>query len=73
MSYVPFQLHAVVMAGFASLFAPFGGFFASGFKRAFNIKDFGASLTLNFKRSIRRLMNSLCLRSQATQSRVTEG
>lgn len=36
--YAPFQLHAVVMAGFASLFAPFGGFFASGFKRAFNIK-----------------------------------
>lgn len=45
MSYVPFQLHAVVMAGFASLFAPFGGFFASGFKRAFNIKDFGRSLS----------------------------
>jgi phosphatidate cytidylyltransferase len=36
--YAPFQLHAVVMAAFASLFAPFGGFFASGFKRAFNIK-----------------------------------
>ena len=26
---------------FASLIAPFGGFFASGFKRAFRIKDFG--------------------------------
>jgi CDP-diglyceride synthetase len=24
--------------------APFGGFFASGFKRAFNIKDFGHSI-----------------------------
>jgi phosphatidate cytidylyltransferase len=24
--------------------APFGGFFASGFKRAFNIKDFGDSI-----------------------------
>ncbi|CDZ96858.1 phosphatidate cytidylyltransferase [Phaffia rhodozyma] len=43
-SYVPFQIHAVVMACFASLFAPFGGFFASGFKRAFNIKDFGHSI-----------------------------
>lgn len=32
------------MAIFASLVAPFGGFFASGFKRAFNIKDFGASI-----------------------------
>ena len=32
------------MAIFASLVAPFGGFFASGFKRAFNIKDFGHSI-----------------------------
>lgn len=32
------------MAIFASLVAPFGGFFASGFKRAFNIKDFGQSI-----------------------------
>lgn len=29
------------MACFASLIAPFGGFFASGVKRAFNVKDFG--------------------------------
>jgi Cytidylyltransferase family len=32
------------MSIFASLVAPFGGFFASGFKRAFNIKDFGHSI-----------------------------
>jgi len=32
------------MACFASLVAPFGGFFASGFKRAFNVKDFGQSI-----------------------------
>ena len=32
------------MATFASLVAPFGGFFASGFKRAFDIKDFGDSI-----------------------------
>ncbi|KAJ9104595.1 hypothetical protein QFC21_002093 [Naganishia friedmannii] len=32
------------MATFASLAAPFGGFFASGFKRAFDIKDFGHSI-----------------------------
>ncbi|CAI5516771.1 unnamed protein product [Closterium sp. Naga37s-1] len=37
----PFQRHAVVFAIFASSIAPFGGFFASGFKRAFKIKDFG--------------------------------
>ena len=32
------------MACFASLIAPFGGFFASGVKRAFDIKDFGQSI-----------------------------
>nr|CAD2168660.1 unnamed protein product [Meloidogyne enterolobii] len=37
----PFLFHSVVMALFASLIGPFGGFFASGFKRAFKIKDFG--------------------------------
>ncbi|VDL72328.1 unnamed protein product [Nippostrongylus brasiliensis] len=37
----PFVGHAIVMALFASLLGPFGGFFASGFKRAFKIKDFG--------------------------------
>ncbi|WVW78640.1 hypothetical protein I302_100600 [Kwoniella bestiolae CBS 10118] len=42
--YAPFQIHVLVMATFASLVAPFGGFFASGFKRAFNIKDFGHSI-----------------------------
>jgi len=42
--WAPFQIHAIVMAVFASLVAPFGGFFASGFKRAFNIKDFGDSI-----------------------------
>jgi phosphatidate cytidylyltransferase len=34
----------MVMAAFASIIAPFGGFFASGFKRAFKIKDFGESI-----------------------------
>lgn len=38
--YRPFTLHALFMAVFASLIAPFGGFFASGLKRAFLIKDF---------------------------------
>ena len=38
------QLHSIVMAIFASVVAPFGGFFASGFKRAFKIKDFGESI-----------------------------
>jgi phosphatidate cytidylyltransferase len=32
------------MACFASFIAPFGGFFASGFKRAFKLKDFGQSI-----------------------------
>jgi CDP-diglyceride synthetase len=38
------QLHAIAFAVFASLVAPFGGFFASGFKRAFKIKDFGDAI-----------------------------
>lgn len=38
------QCHAMVLALFASVVAPFGGFFASGFKRAFKIKDFGDSI-----------------------------
>ncbi|KAI0243859.1 phosphatidate cytidylyltransferase [Massospora cicadina] len=36
----PILLHSVVLSVFASLIAPFGGFFASGLKRSFNIKDF---------------------------------
>ncbi|KFH40523.1 putative phosphatidate cytidylyltransferase-like protein [Hapsidospora chrysogenum ATCC 11550] len=40
----PIQLHALVLATFASLIAPFGGFFASGLKRSFKIKDFGDSI-----------------------------
>ncbi|KAI9315916.1 cytidylyltransferase family-domain-containing protein, partial [Dichotomocladium elegans] len=40
----PIQLHTLIMGCFASLIAPFGGFFASGVKRAFNIKDFGQSI-----------------------------
>lgn len=38
------QFHAMVLAAFASIIAPFGGFFASGFKRGFKIKDFGDSI-----------------------------
>jgi len=37
----PFIIHSVVLSLFASIIGPFGGFFASGFKRAFKIKDFG--------------------------------
>lgn len=42
--WVPYEFHLLAMACFASLVAPFGGFFASGFKRAFDIKDFGHSI-----------------------------
>ncbi|KIK67380.1 hypothetical protein GYMLUDRAFT_156314 [Collybiopsis luxurians FD-317 M1] len=44
MSYMPYHFHLLSMSFFASLVAPFGGFFASGFKRAFKIKDFGHSI-----------------------------
>ncbi|KAF5837757.1 phosphatidate cytidylyltransferase 2 [Dunaliella salina] len=41
---MPVQLHAMVLALFASVIAPFGGFCASGFKRAFGMKDFGDTI-----------------------------
>ena len=34
----PMQFHALVIAVFASVIAPFGGFFASGVKRAYDLK-----------------------------------
>lgn len=37
-SILPVQWHALAFGLFASIIAPFGGFFASGFKRAFKIK-----------------------------------
>ncbi|GME97364.1 unnamed protein product [Ambrosiozyma monospora] len=40
----PIYLHSMVLATFASLFAPFGGFFASGLKRAVKVKDFGDTI-----------------------------
>jgi len=40
----PFQKHALALSIFASTIGPFGGFFASGFKRAFKIKDFGDTI-----------------------------
>eukprot|EP00510_Aplanochytrium_minuta_P005588 CAMPEP_0184028246 /NCGR_PEP_ID=MMETSP0954-20121128/14699_1 /TAXON_ID=627963 /ORGANISM="Aplanochytrium sp, Strain PBS07" /LENGTH=160 /DNA_ID=CAMNT_0026312999 /DNA_START=293 /DNA_END=775 /DNA_ORIENTATION=- len=41
---MPMDEHVFWMSMFASMVAPFGGFFASGFKRAFKIKDFGDSI-----------------------------
>uniref|UniRef100_A0A8C6P0V2 Phosphatidate cytidylyltransferase n=1 Tax=Nothobranchius furzeri TaxID=105023 RepID=A0A8C6P0V2_NOTFU len=40
----PFAIHSVFLSSFASLIGPFGGFFASGFKRAFKIKDFASTI-----------------------------
>jgi len=40
----PVQLHMIPLALFASLIAPFGGFLASGIKRAYNVKDFGTMI-----------------------------
>ncbi|KAF2713209.1 phosphatidate cytidylyltransferase 1 [Pleomassaria siparia CBS 279.74] len=40
----PVQFHVLNLATLASLIAPFGGFFASGLKRTFKIKDFGDSI-----------------------------
>ncbi|KAJ5072686.1 phosphatidate cytidylyltransferase photoreceptor-specific [Anaeramoeba ignava] len=41
---IPLQLHSLSFSIFASLIAPFGGFFASGLKRAMKIKDFGDTI-----------------------------
>ncbi|XP_050368190.1 phosphatidate cytidylyltransferase 2 isoform X1 [Argentina anserina] len=43
-SIMPVQWHALAIGLFSSIIAPFGGFFASGFKRAFKVKDFGDSI-----------------------------
>jgi hypothetical protein len=37
---MPVQIHALALAVFASVVAPFGGFLASAIKRAYRIKDF---------------------------------
>lgn len=39
-----FKVHIGVLALFASIIAPFGGFFASGVKRAYKIKDFADTI-----------------------------
>jgi len=39
---LPVQMHSLLLGMFASLVAPFGGFFASAIKRAYDIKDFDA-------------------------------
>lgn len=46
----PIQLTSLILAMFVSLVAPFGGFFASGFKRAFKIKVQKLLNLLGFRR-----------------------
>lgn len=43
-TYPTIYLHVTALATFASLIAPFGGFFASGLKRTFKVKDFGDTI-----------------------------
>ncbi|OWB55884.1 hypothetical protein B5S28_g1770 [[Candida] boidinii] len=43
-TFKPIYFHSMILGMFASLIAPFGGFFASGLKRAFKIKDFGHTI-----------------------------
>ncbi|KAF8820605.1 phosphatidate cytidylyltransferase [Cardiosporidium cionae] len=40
----PMLLHSLIIGAFAAFCAPFGGFFASAFKRTVKIKDFGDSI-----------------------------
>ncbi|TMW56920.1 hypothetical protein Poli38472_002845 [Pythium oligandrum] len=37
---LPIQFHSIVFSIFASVVAPFGGFYASAIKRTYNLKDF---------------------------------
>lgn len=46
MKLYPFQIHSIFLSAFGSLIGPFGGFFASGFKRAFKIKVRNTTLLL---------------------------
>ena len=41
---LPIQIHGIYYGLFASFIAPFGGFLASGIKRAYKRKDFDAFL-----------------------------
>lgn len=40
----PFLLHTFYLSLFSGIIAPFGGIFASGFKRTFKVKDFGTAI-----------------------------
>lgn len=40
----PFVFHSLALSLFSSVVGPFGGFFASGFKRAFKVKDFSDTI-----------------------------
>ena len=40
----PALIYSIIFCAFASLISPYAGFFGSGFKRAYEIKDFGDSL-----------------------------
>lgn len=42
--YKPCFVHIMILTLFASFFAPFGGFLASGFKRALKVKDFSDTI-----------------------------
>ena len=44
MNIAEIQFHAVAISLFCSIIAPFGGFLASGFKRAFKVKDFADTI-----------------------------
>eukprot|EP00457_Paulinella_chromatophora_P016833 gb/GEZN01017727.1/.p1 GENE.gb/GEZN01017727.1/~~gb/GEZN01017727.1/.p1 ORF type:complete len:114 (-),score=8.55 gb/GEZN01017727.1/:233-574(-) len=62
---LPIQLHSMVLGLFASLIGPFGGFFASGMKRAYEVKDFAEVIPGHggmMDRFDCQLMMGLCVR-----------
>lgn len=64
----PFLLHSLSMSVFSSVIGPFGGFFASGFKRAFKIKVSNDCVQSFFNETLRPLPETaieiLCLQLQ---------
>ena len=68
----PFMLHSISMSLFASVIGPFGGFFASGFKRAFKIKV-GAALYIHLPLRLRHRPLRRILRQRLQASLQNKG
>ena len=67
----PFLLHALVISAVCSIIGPFGGFLASGFKRACMRKARFIQFLVFFSAYQNETLNFACYRTLAPSSRVT--